>query len=304
MMTLFFCDSADPIDKRERLREIGEHEPFADVRCICGERPILYVAYQYLGFRPIKRYRPSLACDAFLLSQILHEQIVPKRYSGAMNMAGIFEMCWHTTERLLDALMPPRARTLRLRDRKATIAIAPQSQTLLSTRIMTLAPYHAPLMEDAIRALKYDGNARASGLLAGALEDFLREELLATRAFSPRPIVLVPVPLHAKRRRERGFNQIEKVLEALPPDFRDGALCRIEPRALFRTRATPPQTKLHRTERLHNVRGAFAATERLIRGTHVFVIDDVCTTGATLAECAATLAKAGAQVTPLALARA
>lgn len=220
-----------------------------------------------------------------------------------MNLTGIVAMCRHAGAAVLDAVMPPRERTARLRE-SSDISIAPQSQTLLRTRIVTLAPYHAPLVEDAIRALKYDGNRAAARILARALDDFLREELLATRAFSPRRIVLVPVPLHAKRRRERGFNQIEKVLEALPAEFHDATLSHVETRALFRTRATPPQTKLHRTERLHNVRDAFSADERRVRGAHVFVIDDVCTTGATLAECAATLEKAGAKVTALALARA
>jgi ComF family protein len=204
---------------------------------------------------------------------------------------------------LVDSVLPPRTRTLRLRNAQALIP-APRTETLLGMPITTLAPYHAAGFEDAVRALKYDGNARAASLLADALADFLREELSVARALSPRPIILVPVPLHTKRRRERGFNQIEKVLSALPEEFRSGTLSRIENRALFRIRATPPQTKLHRSERLHNVRGAFAADEKLVRGAHVFVIDDVCTTGATLTECAAVLTKAGARVSLLAIGRA
>ncbi|MEN9413142.1 MAG: hypothetical protein RLZZ342_229 [Candidatus Parcubacteria bacterium] len=204
---------------------------------------------------------------------------------------------------LVDSVIPPRTRTLRLHDTQALVP-TPRTETLLGTSVTTLAIYHAAGFEDAIRALKYDGNARAASLLADALADFLQEELSAARALSPRPIILVPVPLHKKRRRERGFNQIERVLDALPEEFRTGKLCRVEYRALFRTRATPPQTKLHRSERLHNVRGAFVADEKQVRGAHVFVLDDVCTTGATLAECATALKKSGAQVTAIALARA
>jgi ComF family protein len=204
---------------------------------------------------------------------------------------------------ILDAVLPPRERTVRLRNARE-LAGAPQSQTLLGSRITTLIPYHVPGVEDAIRALKYDGNAKAARLLAALLEDYLREEIASMRAFSPRPIILVPIPLHTRRQRERGFNQIVKVLSQLPAEFRDGTLSRIEPRALFRVRHTPQQTRLSRAERLANIRGAFSADERTVRGTHVILVDDVCTTGATLSEGAKTLTKAGGKVATFALARA
>lgn len=204
---------------------------------------------------------------------------------------------------ILDAIIPPRERSVRLRTAGA-LCPEPQTLSLQGTHITTLIPYHAPGVEDAVRALKYDGNAKAAQLLADMLADYLQEELASMRAFSARKILLVPVPLHYKRKRERGFNQIEKVLAKLSEEFRDGTLSGIEPRALFRTRATPPQTRLHRTERLQNVRGAFSADKKLVSGATVILIDDVCTTGSTLRECATTLAHAGAKVTALALARA
>lgn len=204
---------------------------------------------------------------------------------------------------LVDTILPPRARTVRLRTAHA-LAIAPQSETLLGTRITTLAPYHTPGMEDAIRALKYDGAARAAKLLAAALEDFLREEIAVARTTSARPIILVPMPLHRSRERERGFNQIERVLACLSDEFRDGSLARIETRALFRTRTTQQQTTLSRIDRLQNVRGAFSADPKRLGRAQVFLIDDVCTTGATLAACAQAAQEAGAQVTAIALARA
>ncbi len=203
----------------------------------------------------------------------------------------------------LDILIPARERTVRLRTARE-LTPEPLAQTLLGTRIETLIPYHAPGVEDAIRALKYDGNAKAARLLATLLEEYLREEIASLHAFSARPIILVPVPLHSRRHRERGFNQIMNILSQLPAEFADGSLARIEPRALFRIRATAQQTRLHRAERLENVRGAFSADERRVRGTHAIVIDDVCTTGSTLAECAKSLEHAGAKVSPLAIARA
>lgn len=204
---------------------------------------------------------------------------------------------------LVDTILPPRARTVRLRTAHA-LAIAPQSETLLGTRITTLAPYHTPGMEDAIRALKYDGAARAAKLLAAALEDFLREEIAVARTTSARPIILVPMPLHRSRERERGFNQIERVLTHLPDEFRDGTLARIETHVIFRVRATPQQTRLSRAERLENVRDAFSSDSKRLGRAQVFLIDDVCTTGATLSTCAQAAEEAGAQVTAIALARA
>jgi ComF family protein len=124
------------------------------------------------------------------------------------------------------------------------------------------------------------------------------------RAFSPRAILIVPMPLHKNRVRSRGFNQIEKVLARLPAEFRDGSLSKVSTKALVRTRDTPQQAHLSRPERLKNVAGAFAADTTDVGGTHVILVDDVTTTGATLAECVKTLKSAGAQVTPLALARA
>ncbi len=73
----------------------------------------------------------------------------------------------------------------------------------------------------------------------------------------------------------------------------------------MRTRETKPQTRLPRSERLSNVAGAFAVTdEQAIADTHIFILDDVTTTGATLANAATPLRRAGAKVTLLALARA
>ena len=123
--------------------------------------------------------------------------------------------------------------------------------------------------------------------------------------FSTKKIVLIPVPLHAARRRERGFNQIEWVLESLTVEFKDGTLAEVAPRVLERTRATDPQTRLPRKERIKNVVGAFeVANMSRVQNTNVFLIDDVTTTGATLLNAGKPLKKAGAKVSLIALARA
>ncbi len=219
---------------------------------------------------------------------------------------GVMEIARRACEALLDAVAPLSPRASRTRARSAeNLPLSPVAHELLGTRITTLFNYRDEAARDLIRALKYDGSAAAARLAAQALADYLREELANVHRFSAKKILLVPIPLHKSRARERGFNQIELVLRTLPAEMRDGTLSALAPGALVRTKATRPQTRLHRNERLRNVAGAFeVGDEQLVAHTRVFLIDDVTTTGATLVHAAAPLCRAGAEVTLLALARA
>jgi ComF family protein len=119
--------------------------------------------------------------------------------------------------------------------------------------------------------------------------------------------VIVPVPLHPSRRRERGFNQAELLAAGLVRSLRkEKRELRIERGGLHRRRATPPQTGLSLAARQENLRGAFEAGEpEQVRERTVVLIDDVMTTGATLSACARALKRAGAAcVIGLTLARA
>ncbi|MEK7107428.1 MAG: hypothetical protein AAB899_04560 [Patescibacteria group bacterium] len=219
-----------------------------------------------------------------------------------MNFRRMRELFIHT----LDIVLPRRERDVRTEHRTIDdIIVSPNTHEACGIRITTLLDYRNPAVEDCVRALKYDGSARAAELLAEALADYMREEISQAKSFSPRQILLVPIPLFKARERERGFNQIEIVLKKLPAEFLDGTLAAFAPRALMRTRATQQQTKLARAERLENMKGAFSVPDvGAVQGTHVFLIDDVTTTGATLAAAAKPLQKAGAEVSILALARA
>jgi competence protein ComFC len=118
--------------------------------------------------------------------------------------------------------------------------------------------------------------------LCAALDD----ERLRCRRFD----VIVPVPLHPARQRERGFNQAA-LLAALLGE-RISVL--VKP-MLQRTRYTTTQTVFDRSERMENLRGAFRLRRKAdVRGWRVLLVDDVLTTGATLSECARVLKKAGA----------
>ena len=104
--------------------------------------------------------------------------------------------------------------------------------------------------------------------------------------------MIVPVPLHPSRQREREFNQAENLACRLA---RATGLP-LNSRALVRTEATPSQTRLSREDRARNVRNAFAAAQRAnLRGARVVLVDDVMTTGATTNACARVLRKAGAE---------
>lgn len=110
---------------------------------------------------------------------------------------------------------------------------------------------------------------------------------------------VVPVPLHADRLRERGFNQTALI-------FKPWALRHklVWAEALIRTRATAPQWELTLKERRQNIKGAFSITRpELVKGKTILLVDDIFTSGLTMDECARVLKQAGAvRVKGLALA--
>lgn len=112
--------------------------------------------------------------------------------------------------------------------------------------------------------------------------------------------VVVPMPLHWRRRWHRGFNQSELLAQVVAARLGVPVL-----RAVRRRKPTPPQAGLTSAERRVNVSGAFQVKKRRdVEGRHVLLIDDVLTTGATAGACAAALKRAGAaRVTVLTLAR-
>lgn len=149
----------------------------------------------------------------------------------------------------------------------------------------SLGPYEGPL-RIAIHELKYGGQRRVAARLAEAA---LRED--SVRSLLAPGAVLVPVPLHPRRRRERGFNQSELLAREIAR--RTGA--QVAPAALVRRADTAPQTGLSAAERRANVKGAFAVRQRArVAGRPVVLIDDVFTTGATARACAHALREAGA----------
>jgi ComF family protein len=110
------------------------------------------------------------------------------------------------------------------------------------------------------------------------------------RVPGPAPDLIVPVPLHPLRLRQRGFNPAATLAVALGR----GRGLPVDPAALTRIRNTPSQTQLSRRQRAENVSGAFRARHRSLPG-RIWLVDDVVTTGSTLCEAARTLRRAGAR---------
>ena len=104
------------------------------------------------------------------------------------------------------------------------------------------------------------------------------------------PELVLPVPLHPKRLKERGFNQSGLLAGELARKIRAPVSFDV----IVRKNRTQPQTRLNRKERLKNVRGAFELSgAQDIRGRRILLVDDVFTTGTTLSECARTLKRKG-----------
>jgi ComF family protein len=133
-----------------------------------------------------------------------------------------------------------------------------------------------------VRQLKFHGE-RAHARVLGTLLARLRRACP-----EPLPDVIVPMPLHRSRLRERGYNQAAEIA-----CFAGRELQRPRVQALRRTRHTDEQSGLPRLQRRLNVHGAFAGT-RALNGLRVALIDDVVTTGSTAGAAAAALQQAGA----------
>ena len=151
-----------------------------------------------------------------------------------------------------------------------------------------------PPQAATIAALRYEGVARhllprykfGADLAIGRV---LADRLLATVAAAPRPDLVLPVPLHADRLRERGFDQAWELARAVASRLDLAA----RPDVLRRARATPAQTGLGAVARRRNLRDAFVVGED-VAGRHLALVDDVMTTGATVEAAARALRRAGA----------
>ena len=159
--------------------------------------------------------------------------------------------------------------------------------------LFVAAHYKTKLLSQAIHTYKY----RFVSAVAEPLSKLLLQAL--HHGELPLPDLIVPVPLHSKRLRYRGFNQAALPARILSADLVPTLTLPLLEGALLRTRFTLPQMKTeNKKERLANLRDAFAVDPQMkseIKGRSIWLIDDVATTGTTLELCARVLKKAGAK---------
>ncbi len=166
-----------------------------------------------------------------------------------------------------------------------------QKQPLRIDGIRATAFFEGALRE-AIHAFKYQHRPELAQVFGSLLGDYAVQHSLQADA-------VIPVPLHPQRERERGYNQALLLAQAY------AAQCHLPvwPDALRRIRFTRSQVELNAAERRENVRDAFEA-DGCVSGIRILLVDDVCTSGATMDACSVALERRGAKsVWGLALAR-
>jgi ComF family protein len=158
-------------------------------------------------------------------------------------------------------------------------------------RAMAYGSYDGALRE-LIHLLKYESMRPAANVLGRMLAEVIAE---LQPGFGSDPVLVIPVPLYRAKLRHREFNHAELIARmALKLNPKRGRLL-LNPGLLVRKRETVSQTGLTRHQRRENVRGAFGVTDAdAVKAREVLMVDDVFTTGATVAECARVLRRAGA----------
>lgn len=200
-------------------------------------------------------------------------------------------------EKLLDTIFPKKLLVRELEGMPAEEFIsrvrkAPHSP---GKGMISCFDYHEPLVRQAVWELKYRGNKKIARLLGAALYDELLaflEEYAPLESFTE-PL-LIPLPLSKARESERGFNQCDLLADVLVEldNERNFTLSH----ALAKRKDTPSQTQSDtRKKRLENLKDCFSADEGAVKSRNIILIDDVATTGATLAEARRTLLRAGAR---------
>ena len=149
-------------------------------------------------------------------------------------------------------------------------------------------------LRELIHLLKYEQVRPSASVLGRMLGEAMATLNPLFTQVSP---LVIPVPLHAAKLRQRGFNQSELIARAaLKAPGLAGISLALHTSVLARARATVSQTGLTRHQRRENIRGAFRVLRpEEVAGRDVLLVDDVFTTGTTVSECARVLRKAGAQ---------
>ncbi|HMO77916.1 MAG TPA: phosphoribosyltransferase family protein [Candidatus Paceibacterota bacterium] len=170
---------------------------------------------------------------------------------------------------ILDTVFPfhdclRRLQTVTVEDFRRYLTVQAHANTTV------LSDYNLPVIRAAITANKFHDHKPASALLATLISDWYKQ-------LPNKPTIFVPIPLSKSREKERGYNQVTRILASVPEPINIAPL-------LIRTKHTAPQTSLPREKRLKNVLDAFSYVPHpdLISCERIVLVDDVITTGSTL----------------------
>lgn len=165
--------------------------------------------------------------------------------------------------------------------------------------IFPLYDYRHPPIKKALGLFKYKNKKRLAGVFAETLYGRMMEELSELRVMENfREPILIPIPLSAKRYRERGYNQAELICKELV-NLDKNVNFKLENHVLIKQKDTEHQARIKdRRDRLKNLSGSFALKNKAnngnsVKSRNIILIDDITTTGATLAEAKKTLRQAG-----------
>lgn len=182
---------------------------------------------------------------------------------------------------LLDILFPPRPTEIDVR--KLHGLDTQLTRTTTVNGIICLSDYANQTVRSLILENKYHENEIAQKYLAAMLREWLSSQ--------EKDILVIPIPLGAERRKQRGYNQVETIIAQLPK----AATYSCSSVLLERVKETVPQTSLNRIARLKNMDGVFACNTkelaRMYTNQTIVIVDDVTTTGATLRAARAELMK-------------
>lgn len=153
---------------------------------------------------------------------------------------------------------------------------APPLQGLISSGL------HTGILQSSVQALKYNGQKQLGENHAQRLKTILN-------SMAWKVDMVIPVPLHTARLQKRGYNQAKEISVHLA----DLCHCIHDDQTLMRQMQTQSQVGLNRDERIDNVKEAFAVTSSALEGKTILLVDDVKTTGATMASCAEILLRNG-----------
>jgi competence protein ComFC len=179
------------------------------------------------------------------------------------------------------------------RNERGTFCVSCKHSFPWLTRLLVGSTYHNPIVKESVTRFKYASEHALASPLSTVMVSPFKKALQGVTPPDKERMRIVPVPLHKKRLRMRGYNQSELLAKEIS---RETDIPLLPKTTLTRIKHTTPQVSLLKEHRGENVSGAFAVSDAsLVKKSTVILVDDVATTGSTLVEAARILKQNGAR---------